>query len=70
MIPIDRERMDWEDGPSSLAIAAIDAVLSFVSSLANFAVGALVLPKDLKMSDFSFFKTGFLSMGFVSGGLN
>lgn len=39
-----------------------------VSSLVNFAVGALVLPNDLKMSDVSFLSPGFFSIGFFSAG--
>ena len=62
--------VDWGDQPSSLVLAVTGAILVFVSSLFNFAVGALVLPKDLKMSEVSFFKDGFLSTGFVSGGLD
>ena len=60
---------DWGDGPSSFALAGTDAALVSVSSLLALGVGALVLPKDLKMSEVSFFNGGFLSMGFVSDGL-
>ena len=39
-----------------------------VSSLVSFAVGAFVLPNDLKMLDVSFLSPGFFSIGFFSAG--
>lgn len=58
-----------ESLPSSLPLAAADAVLVSVSSRFNFVAGALVFPKDLKISEGSFLNVGFFSEGFFSTGL-
>ena len=63
------ERDENGDLPSTFSFAPTDKVLASVSSFASFGVGALVLPKDLKMLDVSFLRGGFFSGSFLSAGL-